>query len=273
MSIAAVPYDGDVAPWQSPAWLSKDGVADSIMTFDWRFSLFLSRVITATYLAFCDGTHQLGAHLLTAGGWTDHGAIFGWDVHTLINQSDDTSREHSYYANVLENDDAVVIALRGSASVADWVKDVSLFGEDTDQYDGEAAHAFADFDGTIHGGFWNAYASETISPAKFRQRQEACADTSCKCDDVGVGEGCTHMRQQVRALLSKADPAKKVYITGHSLGAAIATLVAYGAQLDFPDRKIAFVSYGSPRVGGLQFKAAFDKLFPAAEKRAYRVND
>ena len=47
---------------------------------------------------------------------------------------------------------------------------------------------------------------------------------------------------------------KTLWLTGHSLGAAIATLLAY----QFPDRIAGLYTYGSPCVGGLEFAGEFE---------------
>ncbi|KAL0950173.1 hypothetical protein HGRIS_010166 [Hohenbuehelia grisea] len=69
---------------------------------------------------------------------------------------------------------------------------------------------------------------------------------------------------EVKRLLQKTKY-KKVYITGHSLGGALASLEALFLTLnlkDHPDVSIKAVTYGMPRVGNQAFADAFDKLVP-----------
>ncbi|KAL0950172.1 hypothetical protein HGRIS_010165 [Hohenbuehelia grisea] len=69
---------------------------------------------------------------------------------------------------------------------------------------------------------------------------------------------------EVKRLLQKTKY-KKVYITGHSLGGALASLEALFLTLqlkDHPDVSIKAVTYGMPRVGNQQFADTFDKLVP-----------
>ena len=56
------------------------------------------------------------------------------------------------------------------------------------------------------------------------------------------------------------DPNKPIIIAGHSLGGALATLLAYDAMRWFPGaaRRMLLVTYGSPRVGDKRWAAGFD---------------
>eukprot|EP00667_Euglena_gracilis_P001273 EG_transcript_1273 len=56
--------------------------------------------------------------------------------------------------------------------------------------------------------------------------------------------------------------AAKIYISGHSLGGAIATLAAYEVSRAHPDRHVVLYTFGSPRVGNAQFCRQFDKEVP-----------
>ena len=50
----------------------------------------------------------------------------------------------------------------------------------------------------------------------------------------------------------------EIYITGHSLGAALATLFGYELARSIPN-KVNIISFASPRVGNIEFKKAFDE--------------
>lgn len=59
-----------------------------------------------------------------------------------------------------------------------------------------------------------------------------------------------------------AVPLPQIYISGHSLGGAIATLAAYEVSRAHPDRHVVLYTFGSPRVGNAQFCRQFDKEVP-----------
>lgn len=64
--------------------------------------------------------------------------------------------------------------------------------------------------------------------------------------------------QRLRELAG--DGQRSVWFTGHSLGAAIATLAA--AQWWKPDRRVTLYTFGSPRVGDAPFVGVYRSAFP-----------
>jgi len=83
---------------------------------------------------------------------------------------------------------------------------------------------------TVHQGFYNAYLSIA--------RQVNLAAKSLLAN-------CQHCH---------------IYVTGHSLGGAIATLAAADLYSLSPD--LSVYTFGSPRVGDLAFASYFDKIIP-----------
>lgn len=63
---------------------------------------------------------------------------------------------------------------------------------------------------------------------------------------------------------------KKIVVTGHSLGGAIATLFAACIAKHMGSRaQIGCVTFGSPRVGDRSFKKAYDRLVPLTKRYVY----
>ncbi len=75
--------------------------------------------------------------------------------------------------------------------------------------------------------------------------------------------------QQLREIVSKLNPAMPLYITGHSLGGALATLAAIDLVLNLPEfkNKIQLYTYACPRVGDPAFATKHSQLIP----NSYRV--
>ena len=63
----------------------------------------------------------------------------------------------------------------------------------------------------------------------------------------------------------EADPGgtpPQIYVTGHSLGGAIATLAAYDIAQDYPSHRVVLYTFGSPRVGNHSFRHIFNRAVP-----------
>ena len=90
-------------------------------------------------------------------------------------------------------------------------------------------------------------------------------------DDVLSHRGFTDIyssaRNGILTALNKLSPEKTLYITGHSLGAALATLSAIDIAANAHFRKPQLFTYGSPRVGDPAFMKAFTQYVPDS----YRV--
>uniref|UniRef100_UPI003570BBC3 lipase family protein n=2 Tax=Paenibacillus segetis TaxID=1325360 RepID=UPI003570BBC3 len=73
-------------------------------------------------------------------------------------------------------------------------------------------------------------------------------------------------RVQIISALNKLSPNKTLYITGHSLGAALATLCAIDIAANTFHHLPYLFTYGSPRVGD----PAFSKVFAMYVRNSYR---
>ena len=139
---------------------------------------------------------------------------------------------------------AIVVAFRGTetAKLRDLITDARLAQR---SYTPERAGGSSD-GAAIHDGFLEAFDS-------VRARIMAALD-----DARGAGP-------RARALNSTGDAVAEwhVFVTGHSLGGALATLFA--AELAASGRRnlrISMVNFGSPRVGNAAFVEAYNKLVP-----------
>jgi predicted lipase len=116
---------------------------------------------------------------------------------------------------------AVIAAFRGSVDVKNWIANL----------DGTQV-AYPKCSGcNVHQGFYNAYAEVSAT-----------------------------VKGQVQLILSKYRTAG-VYVTGHSLGGALATLAALDIKSTF-GRVDQFYTYGEPRVGNAAFASYFAGAFP-----------
>jgi len=67
-------------------------------------------------------------------------------------------------------------------------------------------------------------------------------------------------RQQIMDTLSALDSSKQLYITGHSLGGALAVLCALDATVNTSYNAPVMYNFGSPRVGNPKFVQAYNEV-------------
>jgi len=109
------------------------------------------------------------------------------------------------------------VVFRGSESKSDWYYDLSFVK--TQLHD----------DVYVHGGFHKQLHNDNMY---------------------------VQLTEELKQLIGKY-PNYEIYITGHSLGAALSTLYGYEISREISNT-ITVVSFASPRVGNTPFKTAFD---------------
>ncbi|KAK3195206.1 hypothetical protein Dsin_026516 [Dipteronia sinensis] len=136
----------------------------------------------------------------------------------------------------------VVIAYRGTATCLEWIENLratltSLPGHHHKAADDQVGPNISG--PMVESGFLSLYTSST--------------DTCPSLQDM--------IREEIsRVLETYGDEPLSFTITGHSLGAALATLTAYDINSTFPKAPIVtVVSFGGPRVGNRDFRCLLEK--------------
>ena len=135
---------------------------------------------------------------------------------------------------VVQHEDYVVAAFRGTDELIDWLDNV------------KASPTKGPL-GNVHSGFYNALLDIWVRQGMWdsiQQLRERGTDDSVETNDKVWLNG-----------LKK--PKRSLWLTGHSLGGAMATLAAAWLA----ERKIPFsgaYTFGQPRVGDDDFQVAFD---------------
>ncbi len=116
----------------------------------------------------------------------------------------------------------LIIAFRGSDSKKDWKADFKFWGTMIPY--NNFSHKIR-----VHSGFISTY----------------------KCQNV---------RGKIHKFIN--EDIKKIFVTGHSYGAALALLCAIDLKYNFPDKNYEVVVFGCPRVGNNAFKKFYNlRLF------------
>ena len=100
----------------------------------------------------------------------------------------------------------------------------------------------------------------------FQKRFEGFADSKIHSGFADIYQG---LAQQVREIASQLNPSLPCYISGHSLGSALATLAAIDIALKVPKLKeqIRLYTYAGPRVGNPNFAQMHSQVVP----NSYRI--
>ncbi|TNV76611.1 hypothetical protein FGO68_gene5194 [Halteria grandinella] len=148
----------------------------------------------------------------------------------------DDSKGTFGYVAYNKDNNEVVVAFRGSVNVENWITNMNFLQM---QYPGHGSAA-------VHRGFYEAFMAV---------------------------EG--QVMTSLGAILAQ-HPSARVVITGHSLGAALATFAAVHIkeQLQFPVEKLTFYTLGSPRTGNQAWTDYVYSLYPAGQnQRITHYND
>jgi len=119
------------------------------------------------------------------------------------------------YIGYNPNYQEIVISFRGSASIRNWIQDLQIYSDHT---------PFGGGSGNVATGFYNVYMA----------LQSA-------------------VLTQLRSLAQSLSPNYSIYVTGHSLGAAVAALCATDLMVNQGYDSVQAMTYGEPRVGDSTF--------------------
>ncbi|MDF2670936.1 MAG: lipase, partial [Paenibacillus sp.] len=78
----------------------------------------------------------------------------------------------------------------------------------------------------------------------------------------------TSIRPQIRSVLKELPDHKTLYVTGHSLGGALASLCALDSAVNTPFHNPRLYTYGSPRVGDPAFVKALGRTIACSHRVA-----
>ncbi|MGF1491608.1 MAG: hypothetical protein ACFBSC_03975 [Microcoleaceae cyanobacterium] len=135
-----------------------------------------------------------------------------------------------YWGFVLQSPENSIISFRGTQQTNEWIQ--NMLAQQVQHTD----LSQFEFIGKVHRGFATLY-----SP----------------------------LSSEVLAAVQKLDMSRPIYITGHSLGASLATLAAMDLAIQLPELRdqLRLYTYASPRVGDVEFAEAHSRLVP----NAYRI--
>ncbi|THF83667.1 lipase family protein [Cohnella fermenti] len=178
--------------------------------FDARRAILLAGVCSQTYKQY---DHPDGGFIVPS----PYRAVAVFDAQSL-------NRNRESFGFILESDEEVVVAFRGTSSTSDWLSDAIAY---------QMKFPYAKNAGQTHRGFTQIYKSA---------------------------------RADIMEVLHGIGKEKRIYVTGHSLGGALATLCVMDVAANCPFRAHGMYSFGSPRVGDPAFVRAYSEAVPNSHR-------
>jgi hypothetical protein len=164
------------------------------------------------------------------GDWMDmilHEMPYEWHYHDMQFHAveDEEKNPTDSQAFMMTNRDTIIIAVRGTASGKDFILDGKFFNT--------ASPEVLNNVGSVHQGFLQSF--EYLWKTVYEY-----------CKNHGLND---------------REP-KRIFLTGHSLGGAVATLLACALHKEFGDNPITLYTYASPRVGDMDFARHWNVVLP-----------
>ena len=169
----------------------------------------------------------------------------GWQLEPFREDQKNIAARFLLFSHSEGAEHAYFLSVPGTEGKSDVMVDlnfgkVHFAGSTPEEFVSEAAEEVTAEAPQVHGGF-NAY-----TQAAFFNKKDA--------------SGRTFGEYLAEVLL--AQPQRRLYITGHSLGGAVSTLLAARlAAMGVPAEQLHVVTYGAPAVGNEAFAAGYEDKF------------
>lgn len=192
----------------------------------------------------------------------------GWELAAWIHMSDFllTFKEPEFYGIVcrkIGDPDTRIVAIRGTEGAIEWIDDAAALPRPFRQVPET---------GRVAGGFDRIYTSMKVVKRKLQEDEKLMAKPELKVaatqetfegsfaeqlDQLATTHELAHGK---RMSLAEKRPLRPMVVTGHSLGAALATLFVMENASKKKFDITTSCTFASPRVGTLEFARAFDQL-------------
>ncbi len=142
-----------------------------------------------------------------------------------------------FVAQSVASPNEFILVIRGTVGVWEWLEDAKFLPENFSAVPGS---------GLTEDGFTDMYNSFRVQP------------------DLDSGR----LTPALAGLLGAVTAQTKLTICGHSLGSALATLLALDMVVNTPYKNLSLITFASPRVGDLHFANFFNNAVPDCERIA-----
>lgn len=179
---------------------------------------------------------------------------------TILAVNDEFEQEELVYSvQVNHQRKRITVCFRGSVTKMDWATDYQIYMKEVPNP--MRAHASQEETIRVHHGFHDYLLLPNSRGVKGPN-----------------GEELSEYREIMYAVIPvlQAHPEYKLYVTGNSMGAALATLFAFGAAAEADNlipKPVSLFSFAGPYVGDYSFRSAHQLLESLGKLRHLRVSN
>lgn len=203
---------------------------------DWKAAIGCGQLVKIAYSVAPGGQYTDATKAaIRQAGYEFIEAIYGNELATDFDPHLGRTVTYGFLAKSVAGE--LVAAMRGTDTILEWIHDFAFL------FEPDPIHAGG---GMTEDGFTSIYDSLRVG----------AADRAPKPIEA--------IQAQVRA-----GGIEKIVVTGHSLGAALATLLGLDVGLNSGVKNREVYTFASPRVGELFFHHAYDSVMP----KTYRVHN
>jgi len=204
---------------------------------DWEAAIHYAKMVQATEDVPPDQVCDSCLTVPLRGAPVRYDVLANIFANDLATDSYEARRELIVSIGYVAQDQAgnVVVAIRGTHGIHEWLHDLHYHA---------VSCPFMSAAGCTEDGFTEVYTSLRVSAGKESKRL-----------------------LQGLANLAFPLPVQSLTLCGHSLGAALATLLALDLAVNTQYKDLTVYNFGSPRTGDEQFAEVFNRLVP----NTYRI--
>jgi hypothetical protein len=209
---------------------------------DLNLAILYAQLVNAAYAISPNNTNNAAGQIIPVGAvnYQVVTSIFANDLATEMNPERGNARISIGLIVQAATAGDVVIAIRGTEGIQEWVHDAELL---------LVTCPFLPGAGHTEDGFTAMYMSMTTT----------------------LDPTCPRVTQALSGL-NFPRPVTSITICGHSLGGALATLLALDVAANTAFKNPAVYTYASPRAGGPQFAATYNQVVPNTNRIAGRLD-
>jgi Lipase (class 3) len=209
---------------------------------DLNQAILYAQLVNAAYAIPPSNTTTAAGQIITVGAvnYQVVTSIYANDLSTDLNPGRGQSRVSIGLVLQAATSGDVVLAVRGTEGIHEWIHDADFL---------LVTCPFLAGAGHTEDGFTAMYLSMTIS----------------------IDPTCPSVLQALPTLKFPR-PVASITVCGHSLGGALATLLALDIAANTPFEHPTVYTYASPRTGGPQFAATYNQVVPNTFRIAGRVD-